>query len=40
MPKNPMAGSRLTMEHVCMVIEGKIEEGKRTIVNGMKLAMA
>jgi hypothetical protein len=40
MPKLAEEGSRLTIEQVCMVIDGKMEEGKITMANGVKGAMA
>jgi hypothetical protein len=39
MPKFAVAGRRLIMEQVLMVIDGKIDEGKITIANGMNGAM-
>jgi hypothetical protein len=35
MPIYAVTGNRLTMEQVCMVIDGKIEVGKITIAKGM-----
>jgi hypothetical protein len=40
MPNFAVTGSRLTIEQVCMVIEGKIDEGKIRIAKGMNGAMA
>jgi hypothetical protein len=40
MPKFAVAGSRLTMEQVCMVIDGKIDDGKIMMTKGINGAMA
>jgi hypothetical protein len=36
MPKEAVVGNKLMIEHVCIVMESKIEQGKITMAYGIK----